>query len=193
MAATTSQYSPRVCTGCIFFCMSVPMAMLTLLEPGPAHGFALKRRYDGLLGSGMSLKFGQVYSTLARLERDGYAVGLGFESAGAAERRIYAITDDGVTELDRWLRTPTRPSGRPSELFTRVVLAMVSGRSAHEILDDQRQAHLERMRELTKARKDADALTRVAGDFELAHLEADLAWISLAGERLQALEKEIRS
>ena len=114
--------------------MTVPMAMLTLLEPGPAHGFALKRRYDELLGTDKDLKFGQVYSTLARLERDGYATGVGFESAGAAERRVFAITESGVSELDRWLRTPTVPGGRPSELFTRVVLALVSGRPAQELL-----------------------------------------------------------
>jgi len=168
------------------------MAMLTLLEPEPSHGFALKRRYDELLGQERDLKFGQVYSTLSRLERDGLATGVGVETAGAAERRVYAITDAGVAELDHWLRTPTAPSGRPSELFTRVVLALVSGRPAVEILDDQRQSHLARMREITAARGDVDVIGRVAGDFEMAHLEADLRWIELAGSRLDALAEEVR-
>lgn len=168
------------------------MALLTLLEPGPAHGFALKRRYDALLGQEHDLKFGQVYATLARLERDGLATGVGFETAGAPERRMFAITAEGVTELDRWLRTPTVPAGRPNELFTRVVLALSSGRPAAEILDDQRQAHRELMRAITAARHDADPIQRAAGDFTLAHLEADLSWIDLAATRLAGLADEGR-
>ena len=49
------------------------MALLALLDRTPSHGFALKRRYDDLLGHDRELRFGQVYATLARLERDGCA------------------------------------------------------------------------------------------------------------------------
>ena len=51
--------------------MSVTHAFLGLLDGGPQHGYRLKQDYDRWFGEGRSLKFGQVYSTLARLERDG--------------------------------------------------------------------------------------------------------------------------
>lgn len=174
--------------------MTVPMALLALLEStGSSHGFALKKRYDDLLGKEQELKSGQVYSTLARLERDGLAAGIGFEQAGAAERKLYAITDAGLTEFNTWLRTPQHPGGRPTELFTKVILALVSGRPARKILDAQREVYLQRMREVTRARTHGDLVDRLAGDFELVHLEADLKWVELAGQRLDQLAEQLNA
>lgn len=171
--------------------MTVPMALLAFLDDSPSHGFALKRRYDGLLGQGRELKTGQVYSTLARLERDGLARGVEVAKGEGPERRMYAITDGGVSELEHWLRTPHLPGARPTELFTKVVLALVSGRKPSEILDDQRSVYLTRMREVTAARHDDDVVSRLAGDYEIAHLEADLKWIEVAAARLKDVATQV--
>ena len=168
------------------------MALLALLDDGPAHGFDLKRRYDALLGQGRELKYGQVYSTLQRLERDGLTSGVGMEAGSGADRKLYAVTPEGVSELDIWLATAQPSSGRPAELFTRVVLALISGRSATAVLDAHRKVFLDRMRQLTAARHDGDAIDRLAGDYEIAHLEADLQWIELAGARLGSLRESLR-
>ena len=56
--------------------MSVPFALLGLLEREPSHGYDLKRDYDSFFGRGKSLPFGQVYSTLSRLVRDDLLAGL---------------------------------------------------------------------------------------------------------------------
>jgi DNA-binding PadR family transcriptional regulator len=167
------------------------MALLGFLDGGPAHGFALKQRYDELLGQGRELKYGQVYATLARLERDGLVQDVGFAPGQGAERKMFAITPTGVEDFDTWLFTPHRASPRPSELFTKVVLAIASGRSPEDVLASQQRVYLDRMRELTAARHAGDAIGRLAGDYEMAHLEADLQWIELAGSRLTAaLNKE---
>lgn len=168
------------------------MAILAFLDSGPTHGFVLKRRYDELLGHGRELKYGQVYATLARLERDGLAGGVGIEHGDGADRKVYAITPAGAGELDAWLSSPHVPTGRPSELFTKVVLALVAGRAADDVLDTQRRAYLARMRELTAARRDGDVVDRLAADYEIAHLEADLRWIELAGTRLETLAEQVR-
>lgn len=165
--------------------MTVPMAILAFLDSAPSHGFALKRRYDETLAQGKDLKTGQVYSTLARLERDGLARGIEVEKGDGPDRQMYAITHDGVSELEQWLNTPQPLGARPTELFTKVVLALVSGRSAQQILLNQQGVYLARMRELTAGRKTGDVIDRLAGDYEMAHLEADLKWIELAGQRLR--------
>ncbi|MBO3100561.1 PadR family transcriptional regulator [Cellulomonas fengjieae] len=171
--------------------MTVPMALLALLDDGPSHGFALKRRYDAVLGHDRELRYGQVYSTLARLERDGLAEGVGLEQGDAGERKVYAITPRGVSELDEWLTVADVATGRPSELFAKVVLALVAGRPAQDVLDAQRAATLARMRELTAARHTVDAIDRVAADYEIAHLEADLHWVEIASARLADLAVDI--
>jgi len=54
--------------------MSVPHTLLGLLETGPRHGYDLKREYDARFSHARPLKYGQIYSTLARLQRDGLVV-----------------------------------------------------------------------------------------------------------------------
>lgn len=168
------------------------MAILAFLDEGPTHGFDLKRRYDALLGHERELKYGQVYSTLQRLERDGLASGVGVEHGGGADRKVYAITDAGVSELDDWLAAPEPAGGRPTGLFTRVVLALASGRPAERVLEVHRRAYLDRMRVLTAARGAGDVVDRLAGDYEIAHLEADLGWIELASARLTEIAAQLR-
>lgn len=189
---TSDRYTLSVYIECIVLCMSVPMAILGLLEPQPTHGFAIKRRYDALIG-GRELKYGQVYATLARLERNGLASGVGVERGEGADRKVYAITESGVAEFETWLSTPQLPQTRPAELITRVVLALVAGRPAEPILDGQRRVYLDRMRELTAARGTADQIARVLADYEAAHLEADLRWIDLAATRLGPMREQLAS
>jgi Virulence activator alpha C-term len=76
-------------------------------------------------------------------------------------------------------------------LFIKVVLALMSGRSAERYLDTQRAAHLARMRELTEVRRSSSLVDALLADHGLFHLEADLRWIDLTESRLSALAAEI--
>ncbi|HYS34626.1 MAG TPA: PadR family transcriptional regulator, partial [Pseudonocardiaceae bacterium] len=51
--------------------MSIGHALLGLLETGPRHGYDRKRAYDERFGHDRPLPYGQVYSTLSRLLRNG--------------------------------------------------------------------------------------------------------------------------
>ncbi len=172
--------------------MSLGYALLGLLEDRPRHGYELKHLYDGRFGGSQPVKFGQVYSTLSRLRRDGMIDMAAIESGEGPERKLYAITPEGVVDLERWLAEPEPPPsfGRKA-LFTKVVLALMSGRSAVEVLDAQRAMHLVRMRELTERKRAGDLTDALACDFELIHLEADLRWIELAGRRVDRLRQEL--
>jgi DNA-binding PadR family transcriptional regulator len=162
--------------------------LLGLLEAEPQHGYALKQDYDERFGLERPVLYGQVYATLGRLQRDGLADAVGVESGGGPDRKLFAITPAGVTELEHWLTQP-EPASAPLQnvLFAKVVLALMSGRPANQILDAQRTVHVGRMRELTAGRHDADVVERLAADFEVHHLEADLHWIEAAGTRLDRL------
>src|SRR5699024_6122360 len=97
----------------------------------------------------------------------------------------YQITPDGVGVIDDWVYQPQAPGQfATSALFARVSLALLSGRDAARILAEQRESHLSRMRELTRARKGADGPAELGYTYELAHLDADLRWIEEAGARL---------
>src|SRR3954468_17604654 len=134
--------------------MSVPLALLGLLEREPSYGYDLKREYDAVFGRGRPLPFGQVYATLARLARDGKVVAADAEPGAGPERKRYVITDEGVSDVESWLAEPVAPEPHlQTVLFVKVVLALMSGRSAAGYLDAQRAAHMQRMRELTTLRR----------------------------------------
>jgi len=165
--------------------MTFGHALLGLLEEGPKHGYDLKHRYDEHFPGSRPLPFGQVYATLARLHRDGLVDIAAVESGAGPDRKLYVITPTGVTELEHWIDQPTAVSLVRSELFSRVVVALISGRNADAVLDTQRAAHLVRMREVTERRRTSDLIGAMACDFELFHLEADVKWIEHAARRLE--------
>lgn len=171
--------------------MSTAHALLGLLDRSPAYGYSLKHDYDDLLAQDRPLAFGQVYSSLARFERQGWAEILTVESGSGPERKLYGITPDGVAELDSWISTPQAIGAfSASTLFVRVSIALLSGRDAQEVLVAQRHSHMERMRELTARRRGAEPAQLLHLDYELAHLDADLRWIQEAGQRLDALREQ---
>ncbi|MEU7714174.1 PadR family transcriptional regulator [Micromonospora chalcea] len=173
--------------------MTVPLTLLGLLEREPSHGYDLKRDYDTFFGRGKPLPYGQVYSTLSRLARDGKVV-VGNVAPGAGpDRKRYVITDLGATEVEHWLTEPVEPEPHlQTLLFTKVVLALMLDRPAEEYLDTQRAAHLRRMRELTEIKRNGELVDVMLADHGLYHLEADLRWIETTGARLDALRKAVR-
>jgi DNA-binding PadR family transcriptional regulator len=173
--------------------MSVPLTLLGLLEREPSHGYDLKRDYDTYFGRGKPLPFGQVYSTLARLTRDGKVVMNEAEPGDGPERKRYVITELGATEVDTWLSEPVAAEPHlQTILFAKVVLALMLERPAEEYLDAQRAAHLQRMRELTEIKRSGGLVDGLLADHGLFHLEADLRWIDTTAARLGALAKEVR-
>lgn len=172
--------------------MTVPLTLLGLLEREPSHGYDLKRDYDAFFGRGKPLPFGQVYATLGRLARDGKVVAAEAEPGAGPDRKRYVITDDGVSEVETWLRTAVPPEPHlQTVLFVKVTLAILLDRDAAAYLDTQRAAHLARMRELTDLRRHGGTVDALLADHGLFHLEADLRWIDVTAARLGALAVEI--
>jgi len=173
--------------------MSVPLTLLGLLEREPSHGYDLKREYDTFFGRGKPLPFGQVYSTLGRLARDGKVVISEVGPGEGPDRKRYVITETGATEVQAWLAEPVAPEPHlQTVLFAKVVLALMLGRPAERYLDTQRAAHLRRMRELTEIKRTGGLVDALLADHGLFHLEADRRWIELTTARLDALAKEVR-
>jgi DNA-binding PadR family transcriptional regulator len=167
-------------------------ALLGLISEGSTHGYDLKQRYDSVFGTDRPIAFGQIYSTLARMIRDGLIVALGEEPGDGPDRKRYGITPAGRDHLHSWLRTPDTPSPTlQSNLFAKTILALMLDDDAESLLDVQRLEHVARKRELTQATQSAALLERLAIDHALFPIEADLRWIDLTSARLTELRKEV--
>jgi len=173
--------------------VSVSLTLLGLLERQPSYGYDLKRAYDTYFARGKPLSFGQVYTTLSRLARDGKAVAGPPEHGDGPDRKRYSITEAGVADVDRWLATPAEPEPHlQPALFAKVTLALMLGRPADSYLDAQRLAHLKRMHELTQLKGAGSLVDTMLADYGLFHLEADLRWIDLTAARLNDLREMVR-
>ena len=169
--------------------MSVPLALLGLLEREPSHGYDLKRDYDAYFGRGKPLPFGQVYATLGRLARDGKVVVGEAEPGAGPDRKRYVITEQGVTEVETWLAEPVDARAAPADGAVR------QGRAGADVGPPGRgvPGHAAGRAPAADARADrassapAALVDALLADHGLFHLEADLRWIDLTAARLDAL------
>ncbi|WP_316772815.1 PadR family transcriptional regulator [Streptomyces sasae] len=176
--------------------MSTRHILLGLLEAGPSHGYDLKRRHDERFPQARPLAYGQAYTTLQRLVRDGLAAVDGTDADGGPERTRYRSTEAGAQELARWAGAISPPAPFvTNEIFAKVVVSILAGGDPAAYLRDQRAAHMERMRELTvlKTARNADLTTVLSADFALNHLDADLRWMNTTADRLTTLTAEVDS
>jgi DNA-binding PadR family transcriptional regulator len=169
--------------------MSVPYALLGLLNEGPKYGLRLQSEFEARTGEVWPLNVGQVYTTLQRLERDGLVES---DGEGARSQKRYRITVAGRRELDLWLREPPDLMPPPrDELVIKVLVALqIPGIDLHEILQVHRRHVVEVMQRYTKvkatASEDEVPLALVA-DAELFRLEAIVRWLDAADVRLKQL------
>ncbi|MBC2875223.1 MULTISPECIES: PadR family transcriptional regulator [Streptomyces] len=172
--------------------MSIGHTLLGLLESGPRHGYDLKRAFDAHFGHDRPLHYGQVYATMSRLLKNGLVEVDGIEQGGGPDRKRYAITAAGVDDVGQWLARPERPEPYlQSTLYTKIVLALLTGRNATGLLDAQRAEHLRMMRGLTERKRSGDLADQLICDHALFHLEADLRWLDMTATRLGRLAEAV--
>ncbi len=173
--------------------MNAQYALLGILNDTPNYGYELKRSYDRLFGGDKPILPGQVYSTLSRLRRDQKIAEIpDVEPSGGPDRIKYAITPTGKAALLAWLEEPEAPQPYlQATLYMKTVLAIMESGDAAPYLDNQRHAHIQRMRELTAERRAAPLSTKLVLDYAIFHLEADLRWIDLTSSRITKLKEDL--
>jgi DNA-binding PadR family transcriptional regulator len=168
--------------------MSVRHALLALLSEGPKYGLQLRQEFEARTGEVWPLNVGQVYTTMQRLERDGFVESDDAEEPGP--QKSFRITAAGGDELGTWLRTPPGSAVPPrDELVIKVLVALrVPGVDVAEVLQAHRRHLVETMRRYThmKAEAAADDLgLLLVADAELFRLESVVRWLDSADARLK--------
>src|SRR5262245_39102016 len=160
--------------------MSVKHGLLALLQRGSRYGYQLRTEFEHATGGTWPLNIGQVYTTLARLERDGLVRALPESDGG---QRPYEITDDGRVELTLWFATPVEQTDRPrDELAIKLALALTTpGVDVRAVLQAQRTATMRMLQEYTRlkarATAPADLPWRLVVDAMLFQAEAEVRWL----------------
>jgi DNA-binding PadR family transcriptional regulator len=166
--------------------MPLGEVLLGVLVDGPAHGYDLKRAHDERFPASRTLAYGQVYATLARIERADLVEILETRQGNGPERTVYSLTDAGAVRLRSWLEATEEPGAYAAdELVRKTVVALHAGHDASDFLARQREVHLSAMRRLTLELREAESpAAQIAIDHALAHLDAELRWLEDARARV---------
>ncbi len=88
-------------------------AILGILSLGPMSGYDIKKMFQKSVAKFWNESYGQIYPLLKALVDEGFAVKSIEKQAGKPDRHVYALTDRGREELQRWLIEPVeRQIGR---------------------------------------------------------------------------------
>jgi DNA-binding PadR family transcriptional regulator len=179
--------------------MSAKHALLGLMLHRPAYPYDLAERLQGRLGPAWAINSGQLYQTIDRLRRDGLIERVGGKAEDRDDRHVYAITESGVEEFERWFEGTTsgaRLSRRP--LLVKITLAgperlkdTLEQIDAYELDCAARLKELARTQEAItvegpKVRAD-HVLLRVALSADIFQLEGELQWARHAHEMVSWL------
>ena len=159
--------------------MSVRQGLLALLNQRPMYGAQLRSEFENRTGGTWPLNVGQVYSTLARLERDELV-----EAAGGPDeegRIAYRLTAAGREAVGRWWMTPVDRSDHPrDELAIKLALAVtVQDVDVPAVVQAPRTQSQRRRPDHTRRKQRATA-------------EADLAWLLVLEHLVFTAEAEVR-
>ncbi len=180
--------------------MSVKYAMLGILAKKDLHGYELKSSFDEKVGEFWSLNYGQIYTTLDRLEKEDLVTHDRQTQDKRPDRKIYSITRKGRKELDEWLSTPvSRVRALRDEFFIKLAFMDKNDPApVIELIEKQKALYLKQMNRLThqkvelkKKSKVPDALTtELLMDAGLFHAEADIKWLTLCESKIKAMTKK---
>jgi len=166
--------------------------ILGLLADGPLHGYELKALYEGQLVPSANVNFGQVYTTLDRLRRDGWVEQDVISQQERPDKKVYALTREGRGQLRAWLNTPSALNlDMRNEVFLKLMLArQLAQIDPLEVLKVEKRACLARMHEVIQARTSAQSdgeplQTVLLLDLAALRLEAFMRWLENCDEALR--------
>jgi DNA-binding PadR family transcriptional regulator len=155
----------------------VQEVVLALLAKEPSHGYELRARMQDALGPlGEGMNAGQIYVTLARLEK----AGLVTPQPGHTDRKVYALTPEGQQRVADWLAETTWPKPAPAEFHLKLVTAAAAGLADPlRIVDAQRRALLLALRDAQRAalKEQPGSQAGLLLEGVVLRLQADLRWL----------------
>jgi DNA-binding PadR family transcriptional regulator len=180
--------------------MSAKHALLGLLLQGSAYPYQLADRLESRLGPAWAVNSGQVSQTIKQLEGDGLIERVDGTVEGRDERRrVFAITESGVEEFERWFEATTGGV----RLYRRALLVKITLGGPERLsealgqMDAYEQDCTTRLKELLhtrdaiplqRSRVRADhVLLRLSLSADISQLEKELQWVRDAREMVSWL------
>jgi DNA-binding PadR family transcriptional regulator len=128
-------------------------ALLGLLARKPLSGYDLKKRMEERVGFFWSARHSQIYSELARLEREGMVTHKVVEQSDRPDKKVYEATSAGLAALKEWVTAPVNPRPARDELVLKAYsLWLAEPEEALALFREQERRHEEQLRQYEEIR-----------------------------------------
>jgi PadR family transcriptional regulator AphA len=156
-------------------------SILALLAEKPGHGWALARQMarDGEIGSVWSLGRPLVYRAIEVLDERGLIEAIGHEPGlRGPSRTIFRATEEGRSELERWLAEPVDHVREIRSLFLlKLILLERAGLDPKALLEAQRVQVEPAVRTLEERLSESEGTEQILVRFRLESTRAVLHFI----------------
>jgi PadR family transcriptional regulator AphA len=120
--------------------VSLKNALLGVLSLREMSGYDIKRNFDRAVHFVWNASDSQIYRELRSMEAEGLITSRLVQQEGKPNKRLYQLTDDGISCLDRWLVSPVEsPYGKDSFLMRLFFMGRVDPAEALRVLEERRE------------------------------------------------------
>ena len=126
--------------------MALAHTILTVLSEQPSSGYDISKRFEETVSCYWKASQQQIYRELGKMEKQGWVDFDLIPQTGKPDKKIYAITEAGRRELERWYPEPTEPAPIREDLLVKVLggADFPDALLIHEI-QRRRKVHLEQL------------------------------------------------
>jgi PadR family transcriptional regulator AphA len=171
-------------------------ALLGLIAAEPMSGYSLARLFERTIARAWPARHPQIYPALAELESQGL---LRVSETGPRSRKTYAVTGEGISEVQRWLRETQPDRTVRNETILRVfMLWLLESGEAVAFFDDEIESHRQRLagfeetlaederqrREHGKAKGGIAFCSALALDWGIRYEREYIAWATQSRNRI---------
>lgn len=170
--------------------MSARHAVLGLLQQRAAHPYELGDRLQARLGPAWAINSGQLSQTIKGLQRDGLIEQV---ARGRSDTKVFAITESGARELERWWDEDEAPEIRLLRRSLQLKLALAGPDQLRDALGQIERYEgrcAERIETIVQTRdrvpldgiqvRAEDVVLRMGLSGDMYQLEAELRWARYA-------------
>ncbi len=180
--------------------MSIKYAILGLLSWKPSTGYEMKKVFEESTTMYWSGNNNQIYKTLVQLLEEGLVTSEVRHQEASPSKKVYTITDDGLTELKKWVVSqPEVPEFRKPFLIQLAWADLLSDEELNELLlKYENEIKIELVYNQEKNRRGMQSPRRSPreallwdkiADNLISSLRTELEWVQ--GIRRELFEKEV--
>jgi DNA-binding PadR family transcriptional regulator len=161
--------------------------ILTVLAHQPMTGYEIARSFDQVLSHFWHASHQQIYRELARLKGDGCVVFREVPQSGKPAKKLYSLTKEGRTQLQKWVAARAGPPLPRYDLLVKLLAGLMVNKPGiqREIARTQREttAYRQQLRSMQRSCLDQplesgyDAALYLALRRGLLLVDAQLAWL----------------